>query len=341
MGSVAHGDVRGEKRKLSLLGRMVVLLLFLASSPLVWGQTKPPVTWNPAYSGNYTPSSLGRGIDYVVIHTVEGSASGAISWFKNPVSEVSAHYIVDFNGALTQMVADKDIGWHAGNWAYNVHSIGIEHAGYAYKNTWTNAQYKSSAALTRWVCLTYGIPMNRDHILGHVEVPGATHTDPGPYFDWGYYMSLVKKGVSAVPPPAAPPAPPTTATATKAMKVNVSALNVRTGPGLGYSIKGVIYSRQIYVSIESSSGWRKIYYNGTMGWSYGPYLTALSGVTAVKVTVGTLHVRKGPSTAYAIVGHIYQGQLYVPAGSSSGWYKIYFKGGSYWSYGGYLTKVGL
>jgi N-acetyl-anhydromuramyl-L-alanine amidase AmpD len=55
----------------------------------------------------------------------------------------------------------------------------------------TTAMYHASAALTRSVCLRYGIPMDRNHIIGHVQVPGTTHTDPGPLWDWVRYLRLV------------------------------------------------------------------------------------------------------------------------------------------------------
>ena len=143
---------------------------------------------------HFTPSSY-RTIRYVVIHTIEGTAQGAIAWFRNPSSEVSAHYIVDRAGRLFQCVREKEIAWHAGNWNYNRHSIGIEHEGYADRNQWTEAQYEASARLTRAICDRYGIPKDRTHILGHVEVPGATHHDPGRYFDWDHYMELVNADI--------------------------------------------------------------------------------------------------------------------------------------------------
>src|SRR6185437_10511652 len=37
----------------------------------------------------------------------------------------------------------------------------------------------------------YGIPTDRAHIIGHNEVPGTDHSDPGPTWNWTYYMQLV------------------------------------------------------------------------------------------------------------------------------------------------------
>ena len=154
-----------------------------------------PAAWVPAYSGNYTASNRPSSypINYVVIHTAQGSYSGTISWFQNPSANVSAHYVIrSSDGAVTQMVREKDIAWHAGNWTYNTQSIGIEHEGYVDNPSWyTDAMYRSSAALVRHICDKYGIPKTRSRIIAHSEVPGATHTDPGPNWNWTYYMGLI------------------------------------------------------------------------------------------------------------------------------------------------------
>ncbi|MDP6934638.1 MAG: hypothetical protein QGG40_17075, partial [Myxococcota bacterium] len=60
----------------------------IASSPLI-------SQYVPASSSNYSDSSRSSGdIDMVVLHTVQGSYSGAISWFQNASSAVSSHYVV-------------------------------------------------------------------------------------------------------------------------------------------------------------------------------------------------------------------------------------------------------
>jgi N-acetyl-anhydromuramyl-L-alanine amidase AmpD len=158
----------------------------------------PEARWVAASSANYTAANReadGNAINYVIIHTTQGSYNGTISWFQNPSAQVSAHYVIRSNdGQVTQMVQNKDIAWHAGNWNYNVHSVGIEHEGYVNDPAWyTDAMYRASAKLTRWLCDRYGIPKDRSHIIGHNQVPGATHTDPGPNWDWNYYMSLVNQ----------------------------------------------------------------------------------------------------------------------------------------------------
>jgi hypothetical protein len=153
-----------------------------------------------AHSSNYTSSSRGAAdIDVVVIHTVQGSYAGCISWFQNSSANVSAHYVVrSSDGEVTQMLSESDIGWHAGNWDYNQRSVGIEHEGYVQEpGTWyTAAMYDASAALTADIADRNGIPLDRSHIVGHVEIPGATHTDPGTGWDWSHYMDRINHHAS-------------------------------------------------------------------------------------------------------------------------------------------------
>ncbi len=149
----------------------------------------------PAHSGNWSSRSGGVGaIDKVVIHTTEGSYDGAISWFRNPASEVSAHYVIrKSDGQVTQMVRDKDRAWHARGG--NADSVGIEHEGSAWNAaTWTNAMLDSSARLSAWLSEEYDIPIDRTHFIGHREVPGSAghRYDPGDHFPWDDYITLVK-----------------------------------------------------------------------------------------------------------------------------------------------------
>ncbi|MFH0244551.1 peptidoglycan-binding protein [Streptomyces sp. HK10] len=158
----------------------------------------PPALWAAAHSSNYTPGRSSA-ITHVVVHVTQGSYAGSISWFQNPSSNVSAHYVIrSSDGEVTQTVRDRDTAWHARSG--NPYSIGLEHEGYVDNPSWfTDAMYRSSAALTRHLCDRYGIPKDRSHIVGHVEVPGNDHTDPGPNWNWTYYMQLVRDGDATAP----------------------------------------------------------------------------------------------------------------------------------------------
>jgi MYXO-CTERM domain-containing protein len=180
--------------------------LWIEAEPgLEWGPPAPPLPGEcdyagcdqfvPAHVDNYSDYSRGpNDIDYVIVHTVQGSYSGCISWFQNPDASVSAHYVVrSSDGAVTQMVGEDDVGWHAGNWDYNLASVGIEHEGYVdAPETWyTDEMYAGSGALTADIIARNGISLDRSHIIGHNEVPGATHTDPGDGWDWDRYLAEV------------------------------------------------------------------------------------------------------------------------------------------------------
>ncbi|MER5625748.1 N-acetylmuramoyl-L-alanine amidase [Streptosporangium sp. NPDC002544] len=155
----------------------------------------PSAHWAPAHSTNYAVSNRPSddAIDRIVIHVAQGSYAGTISWFQTGprANPTSAHYVVrSSDGDVTQTVREKDRAFHAGS--YNRRSIGIEHEGFVDNASWfTDAMYRSSAALTRAIADRYGIPKDRAHIVGHVEVPGADHTDPGPNWNWTRYMQFV------------------------------------------------------------------------------------------------------------------------------------------------------
>jgi len=103
-------------------------------------------------------------------------------------------------GLVTQLVQTKNLPWHAGNYYINAHSIGIEHEGVAISGaSWYNESlYESSAALVRYLAARFDIPLDREHILGHDDVPAPQvaqladmHWDPGPYWNWPHYMDLL------------------------------------------------------------------------------------------------------------------------------------------------------
>jgi N-acetyl-anhydromuramyl-L-alanine amidase AmpD len=151
--------------------------------------------WEPASEANYTAADRPAShlVDLVIIHVTQTTYKNTMPVFWNPAKQVSAHYVLrSADGRVTQCVRERDIAWHAGNWDYNARSIGIEHEGWVERPEYfTGAMYEQSAALASEVCDRYGIPKDRDHIIGHHEVPGTDHTDPGPHWDWARYIRMV------------------------------------------------------------------------------------------------------------------------------------------------------
>ena len=207
-----------------LLGLCWLPLVSLAAGSIegtaAW-QTRPAfaavdyaaAVWVPAAATNYTVANRTHDypIDMIVIHDIEGSYASAIKMFQDPKRHGSAHYVVSYTGQVTQMVAEKDIAWHAGNWDYNTRAIGIEHEGWAGRPTYTSKEYYASARIIASICSRWGVPMDRKHVIGHNEVPdpnnpnlfgGADHHwDPGPYWSWSGYMRLAQAYAKALPSP--------------------------------------------------------------------------------------------------------------------------------------------
>ena len=162
--------------------------------------------------GNYDLADRdrdGQAIRYIVIHTTEGSYAGTLAVFQDPKYSASAHYVIrSRDGHLAKMVSPDHLAWHAGNWYFNMHSVGIEHeAASPDGHSWfTDELYATSAALVRHLAARYHIPLDREHIIGHDEVPGlsqartpAMHWDPGPYWDWDRFMRMVRPDGGAAP----------------------------------------------------------------------------------------------------------------------------------------------
>ena len=144
-----------------------------------------------------------RTIDAIVIHDTEGRFIGSVRALQNARRDASAHFVVSRRGQIVQLVPVTDVAWHAGNRSWNLHSIGIEHEGWANRpKSYTPAEYRASAQLVAYLAHRWGVPLDRRHIIGHAEVPdpyrrglfgGASHhTDPGPHWRWEYYMRLVR-----------------------------------------------------------------------------------------------------------------------------------------------------
>ena len=139
-------------------------------------------------------------ITQIVLHTTEGSYDSAITTFQGP-NAAAAHYVMrSSDGAVTQMVSDKDVAFGDNNYDSNLHSIQIEHEGFsAFGADWyTDVTYQQTAKLVKYLVKRYDIPLDRQHILAHDNVPGGKtadlagqHWDMGDQWDWTRFMKLV------------------------------------------------------------------------------------------------------------------------------------------------------
>jgi AmpD protein len=104
---------------------------------------------------------------------------------------VSAHFVVDRQGNITQFVPLEKRAWHAGESAWqgkdncNDYSIGIEMIGDE-RQPFTRKQYTETARLCRSLILQYP-NMDKTRIIGHQDIAPSRKWDPGKQFDWQHF----------------------------------------------------------------------------------------------------------------------------------------------------------
>ncbi len=210
-------------QRIILFAGMSCVLLFASLA-----QAQPdyaPANWVPLTCGKYYNS--GNGHNFCVVHDMEGYYASSISYLNRCDLDSTGSYAVQASvyycvngledstsdstaGDITQMVRESKYAWHARCW--NTYMFGTEHEGFVSNPAWyTKAMYIASSGLQRHLCDVYGIPKDRNHIIGHDEKKTASwvswmaanwpaidvtcndHTDPGVYWDWNYFMDLIVK----------------------------------------------------------------------------------------------------------------------------------------------------
>jgi N-acetyl-anhydromuramyl-L-alanine amidase AmpD len=181
----------------------IAITLFLLLAPAGLAAAQPPAGTLAAASNFTQAERKPSAIRFIVIHVSEGSFLGTVSWLRNPEAHASANFVVGRAGQVQELVPLHDIAWQAGNWAYNLRSVGIENEGVTGSPSgFTRAEYRSSARLAGVIARRSLIPIDRHHIIGHYQVPDPNdplqgggidnHTDPGRYWNWPYFMRLVR-----------------------------------------------------------------------------------------------------------------------------------------------------
>ena len=118
---------------------------------------------------HFTPGRVGT-INKIVLHHNAGNLTirGCYNVWQD--REASAHYQVQSDGRIGQLVWDKDTAWHAGNFDANSTSIGIEHAD-CQANPWkiSDACLENGAHLVAALCKYYklGRPTWMKNVFPH------------------------------------------------------------------------------------------------------------------------------------------------------------------------------
>ncbi len=160
-------------------------------------------------SPNHDARPGGAAIDMVVLHYCGmETAEAALARLCDPAARVSAHYLIDEDGAVRQLVAEERRAWHAGAawWRgvrdVNGRSLGIElvNPGHEFGyRPFTEAQMAALEDLARDIVARH--PIEARNVVGHSDVAPRRRMDPGELFDWA---RLAAAGVGLWPDSARP-----------------------------------------------------------------------------------------------------------------------------------------
>ncbi len=195
--------------------------------PLVAALVAPPAQ-TPEFPGAiwFTTSctnkcTVGRplghaSVNKIVIHDTEGGWNASVATLQNDPGK-SVHYIIDRDGSrVGQFRPENDTTYHGGNFFYNETSVGIEHVGVAADPAgYAPALYAKSRDLVKSIRTRWSVPLDREHIIGHYQIPdgskisegsapcgaqldtcetsasyggASNHRDPGYNWQWCQYM---------------------------------------------------------------------------------------------------------------------------------------------------------
>jgi N-acetylmuramoyl-L-alanine amidase len=160
--------------------------------------------WSP----NVDDRPPGCAVDALILHyTGMPSAAAALERLCDPDAKVSAHYLIDEDGSVVQLVPEARRAWHAGvsEWQgrarLNDCAIGLELVNPGHEwgyRPFTEAQYAVCIELCRGILARWPIPPRR--VLAHSDVAPARKQDPGELFDW---PRLAAAGIGLWPQPGA------------------------------------------------------------------------------------------------------------------------------------------
>lgn len=267
-------------------------------------------------SPNFTSGRENTTIDHIVIHWMDGTLASTDAVFQDTTRQTSAHYGIE-DGTIHQYVQESDTAWHAGNWAMNLRSIGIEHSAQPGRDA-SAATLENSAQLIAQIAKEYNIPLDRQHVLKHSEVPYATQCCGTINVDALVARANQINGSSTsnVSAPIATPTP--TASGTVALPGTVTvgseAANIRTVPttqnnspiktnpaGTVISVTGYTHGELVNGSDIWWHTWNGYWISATTLAS-SPLASGDGFPKTVTVDVPLLYVRSSPSTSAVLAG---------------------------------------
>lgn len=133
---------------------------------------------------------------------------------------------------------------------------------------------------------------------------------------------------------------------TGTLNTDGASLNLRSGPGTGYSQLVSIPADAVLTITGIENGWYKTSYNGSSGYVSSDFIT-LACAKAVSTTRtgipntggASLNLRSGPGTSYSKVASIPASAVLTVTGEESGWYKVSYSGKDGYVSADYITIV--
>lgn len=161
-------------------------------------------------SPNFEARLSDTAVDMLVVHyTGMTSSNAALERLCDKSTIVSAHYLIDEEGVLYQLVDEAVQAWHAGksfwrgNTNINSRSIGIElvNPGHEFGyRPFPKKQMESLIFLAQDIITRHPIPPR--NVVGHSDIAPARKQDPGELFDW---KQLAEAGIGLWPEPSEKP----------------------------------------------------------------------------------------------------------------------------------------
>lgn len=250
---------------------------------------------NMILNKHFTKGRGGHKIDKVVLHHNAGNLGIEGCYNVWQTRQASAHYQVQSDGKIGQLVWDSNTAWHAGDSNANMTSIGIEHANNN-SNPWTisEACLDAGAHLVAAVCKYYnlGEPEWLKNVFPHsyfspTACPGEiANTQKDKYMETAkkYYREMT----GIVEKPSIEPS--------KGYLIRVAnvpagdVLNIRKEPSVKAPITGELKYNDpnVYTIIEENNGWGKL--KSGIGWislSYTKKVNGASGSAPATIKKGS------------------------------------------------------
>lgn len=126
-------------------------------------------------------------IQFLVLHNTDGPFVKSLAHLKDPASRVSAHYLIDRNGSIYQLVLDTRTAWHSGNKSMNQQSIGVELVASEAMRNLAPLQESALVSLARFLMTTYDLPVSNvilHRSVSTTDCPRWLWEDDPSYEEW-------------------------------------------------------------------------------------------------------------------------------------------------------------